>query len=94
MKSIWKFQMEVTGRQELMLPAGSIPLTCQLQAEQLCLWAICDTDSSLPREKFVFWIFGTGHPLLEMLPGMYMGTVQLSGGSLVFHIFLEQNGQR
>lgn len=66
-------------------PEVNRPLTVQVQHGIPCLWIAVDQASR------VIWvrirIFGTGHPGIE--PDMdYVGTFQLHGGELVFHVFL------
>ena len=40
MKRIWKFVLEDVNLQHVEMPAGSRPLTVQVQADCLVLWAI------------------------------------------------------
>jgi hypothetical protein len=50
-----------------------------------CLWSVVDPESG--RVQVCVRIFGTGH---EGVTGDmdYVGTFQIDGGSLVFHVFL------
>jgi hypothetical protein len=62
-----------------------------MQAEVACIWALVDTERPTVDRKF--WMFGTGHPIDERdveLDALYfIDTVQLLGGTLVFHVFEE-----
>lgn len=43
MRTIWKYPLEATDHQELMIPSGAKILDAQFQAGQLCLWAMVNT---------------------------------------------------
>ena len=86
MKSIWKYPLEIADSQIILMPEGAHLLCVQAQREQLCLWAI--VDSNAPREKRMFRIHGTGHELPDDIGNyIYIGTVQQEGGHLVWHVF-------
>lgn len=84
MNTIWKFPFEVVDELTLTMPYGSRILTVQMQGEQPCLWALVNPSNSPDLRDFR--IFGTGHPVPEDV-GPYIGTFQLHGGALVFHMF-------
>ena len=86
-KTIWKFELKTTDTQKLEMPVGAEILTVQAQNERPCLWALVDPTEK--KETRLFDIFGTGHPIhCDMSIGRrYIGTYQLNGGSLVFHVF-------
>ena len=97
MKTIWKFPLEVTDEQTVMMPKGAEILSAHVQVsvdvdaahESVCLWALVDTDAKL--QKRVVEIFGTGNPI--DIPGVthkFIGTVQMRGGSLVWHVFEQE----
>lgn len=86
MKTIWKFELKVTDHQTIKLPKEADILSVQSQNETVCLWALVNPKNEL--EDRYFEIFGTGHPIaLETTLKEYVGTFQLHGGSLVFHLF-------
>ncbi len=86
MALIWKFPIQVTAWQSVMIPAGSQVLSCQFQREQLCLWALVDPEREA--EERTVYVVGTGHGLPDMSLG-FIGTVQMLGGSLIFHVFMK-----
>jgi hypothetical protein len=66
------------------------------------IWALVSPNNT--PNKRIFRVIGTGHPIKEVVPPSskpyemrlpqrlrYVGTIQLSGGELVFHIFEEIN---
>ena len=83
MKTIFKYQLEVTGTQVIKLPKGADPFTAQFQGEQLCVWAAIDTEEEL--EDREFRIIGTGEPLDLSGVFRFLNTVQQ--GPFVWHIF-------
>jgi hypothetical protein len=85
MKTIWKYPLGDTFPKSIMMPCGAKVLTVQMQGRQLQLWALVDPNQ--PYEPRRFSVFGTGWE--SEISGTYIGTFQLDGGSLVFHVFEE-----
>lgn len=86
MKTIHKWQLEITDRQVLKMPCRPMILTVQIQSGILCLWAKVDTDE--PTKEYTVLIFGTGNELPVSGWGYgYIGTIQQYGG--VWHVFIE-----
>lgn len=87
MKAIYKYQLGVTDVQTVELPAGAKVLSVGTQRESIFAWALVNTDRDTEPRTFV--IKGTGHPIEsgELDDTRFIGTVMLSGGALVFHIF-------
>lgn len=84
---IYKYELQVTGNQNIMLPIGSKILTVQNQNEKACLWALVDPNNETEGRHIE--IFGTGHPVLSDMgtDRVYISTFQMHGGQLVFHAF-------
>lgn len=85
MKTIWKYPLQPTQR--LPLPKGAKILSAQLQNDEICIWVLLDTENLT--QEVPIWIFGTGHEVPKNLNLEFIGTVQLMGGGLVFHVFQE-----
>jgi hypothetical protein len=83
MKTIHKFLLELTDWQEIAMPVGAEILTLQTQSEIPCIWALCDTTKPVVSRHFA--TRGTGHPLPDNCID-YIGTYQLQGGRMVFHV--------
>ena len=81
---IWKWEIAVTDRQEVMMPAGAKLLDVQMQNSQCCIWALCDEKAPKVARKIA--IYGTGNPMPDA-PGEHIATFQMEGGALVFHAF-------
>ena len=80
--TIWKWLLlpETT----IYMPIGAKLLTVQLQHGEPQLWAM--VDAGAPKEVRTFRTYGTGHDLPDE-PGQYVGTFQMLGGNLAFHVF-------
>lgn len=83
-KTIWKFELSGDHVQQVEMPDGAAIVCLQLQGGSPCIWAMVNPEAN--RVKRTFEIFGTGHPVPEATR-MYVGTYQIYGGSLVFHVF-------
>lgn len=87
---IWKWTLAVTDVQTIQMPVGATVLTVQVQGEEPQIWALVDeTIHRYTSRKFA--AYGTGNPMPDGDPGRYVGTYQIHGGALVFHVF-EQKG--
>lgn len=86
-KTVWKTVLNVADIQDIEVPIGSIFLTAREQREELCVWYRCDPFA--PKVSIRIAIIGTGHSAPD--DGLYIGTGQLHGGSLVFHVFADRN---
>lgn len=87
MKSIWKYELKITDEQNVSMKEGAEILSVDVQRETICLWAI--VNPSAKAVDRTFRVFGTGHPIHDTMleSSLFLGTVQLRGGSLVFHVF-------
>jgi hypothetical protein len=83
MMSIWKFPLAVVDDQIIEMPRGQF-LTIATQGGMPQLWALVDTDSKKTKRRLR--TYGTGHPVDGDI-GAFLGTYQLDGGALVFHVF-------
>lgn len=91
-KTIWKFPLEFHDTQELSLPTGAMPLSIAVQRGKICLWMLVDQEEKRKVQRKAF-VIGTGHVLaheIGIMDCVFVGTVLLDQGSLVFHVFLEQ----
>ena len=68
------------------MSAGAQVLCVQVQNATPCIWALVDIEAKKTLRTFA--TYGTGHQH-ESIPGRYVGTYQLEGGALVFHVFDE-----
>lgn len=86
MKTIYKYETYVDDKVIITMPAGAKILAVQSQNNIPCIWAEVETEA--PTEDRIFEFFGTGQALNSVgNKRKYIGTFQLSGGMLVFHLF-------
>ena len=92
MKAIWKYTLE-PGHTQLDIPAGGQVLSAQVQHGELRIWVLVDPSEPLVVREFS--VYGTGHKVPDD-PGYlkaFIGTVQMAGGSLIFHVFETASGK-
>ena len=85
MKTIWKFELEITRNQVVAMPLGERVLSVGEQDGRLFVWALVDTDAEMM--SVPFFVAGTGHQVNESSQWEFIDTVQMSNG-LVWHVFM------
>lgn len=85
--TIWKFELSIDDEIVVQMPEGARILSVQTQGGPIpMLWAV--VDPTAPKVKRRLILRGTGHPMsLEDAILPFIGTFQLQGGALVFHLF-------
>ena len=86
-KRIWKYELDTVGDQIVIMPAGAQILSCQIQDDRPCLWVM--TEPGLEEKERLIEMISTGSSVRETLyvGRVFIDTIQLHGGSLVFHVF-------
>lgn len=82
MTTIYKYFLNVTDQQYLVMPKFATILAVQIQYDKICLWALIETENE-PLDRRDIRIYGTGNPITG--DKRYIGTVQM--GPLVWHVF-------
>ncbi len=85
---IWKFDLEITDTQHVILPMDARLLSVGNQRGNLCLWAIVNPVKAM--ETRCIEIIGTGNPI-EKLVGFhreFLGTIVID--PFVWHVFERQ----
>ena len=87
MKTIYKYNLQVTDVQQVQLPKEAKILCVQTQRGEPQLWA--EVESGATPEARTIEIFGTGHPISQEMgqSRRYISTFQMENGSLVFHAY-------
>lgn len=83
---IWKYELQCVGEQDIEVPYGTEVLCVQAQGGKPCVWAVVD-EKETRKEVRTFLTYGTGHEHAVIDASEYIGTFQLQGGKLVFHVF-------
>jgi len=85
MKTIYKYQIEITDEQSISLPAEAEILSVVAKDDDVFIYAMLDTNA-LDCKPRRLAIFGTGNPIPEDYI-RFIGTVTTHEGRLVWHIF-------
>ena len=83
--TIYKYELEVTDEQIVLLPKEAKILCVQEQHGGPKLWALLNPEE--PLEPRLIRTCGTGHLIKDIKRLHYLGTYQLHNGTLVFHVF-------
>lgn len=85
-KQIWKFEIDKNNI-IIEMPKDAEILTVQPQNGQICIWALVTPDNV--KESRYFEVYATGHTIrYDMgVERKYIGTIQIDGGSWVWHLF-------
>ena len=81
---IWKYTLGISDEQTIQMPKGGQILTVQTQNEIPQIWVLVNPENDTEPRKIK--IIGTGHNI-EYFNGKYIGTFQMSNGTLIFHAF-------
>lgn len=84
--SVFKYELPMDDWVSVTMPEGAESLCVQVQHGKPCLWARVTVGASPAVHHFR--IAGTGHNLGSNV-GRHIGSFQLAGGELVFHVFAE-----
>lgn len=82
MRAIWKYPVSA-GAFELEMPADAAVLSVQTQGQEPVMWALVDPQASKQIRHFI--TLPTGGEVPDGC-GRFVGTFQLMGGALVFHL--------
>lgn len=83
MRRVYKFPFGVDDDVTLTMPRDAEIVHVDAQQGVPCVWARVDPDADLVDRRFR--LAGTGHDLPDGLT--HVGSFQLAGGALVFHLF-------
>lgn len=93
MKTIYKYTLGVTDMNAIPMPFGAEILSVQVQNGSPQIWALVEKNA-VPFTRY-FATVGTGNPFEteykdefgDQVKPKFIGTYQLEGGKLVFHVF-------
>jgi hypothetical protein len=84
MQTIHKYPFTSLGSFTLELPEDFLSLSVEVQNGVPCLWALVNTGK--PKRVYRFRVFGTGHPIPDVLGGCdHIATFQMP--PYVWHLF-------
>ena len=82
---VFRYHVPVDDNLTIDLPVGARILTVQEQCGYPYIWALVNPDA--PIERRTFRLAGTCNTIECHGELLYVGTFQLRGGALVFHMF-------
>ena len=82
---IYKYPVPVADEFSIQVPEAARLLDVQVQRGSVQLWAMVAPDARMVTRKFA--LRGTGHDASGLGFAAHVGTFQLDGGALVFHLF-------
>lgn len=86
MKTIFKYPVQMSEDFTIHAPRGAQFFAVQVQGNEVQMWARVDPEQQ--EVLYRFGVHGTGHYLNDFTNNApHIGTFQLSGGQLVFHLF-------
>jgi hypothetical protein len=86
MKTIYKYDLRISDSQYIDLPINSEILSVKNQGNNLCLWALVDTDED-SKITYEIGIFGTGNEIYDNTTFKeFIDTCVMPNG-LVWHLF-------
>lgn len=83
MRTIWKYELEITDHQQIKMPGPAVPMAVMKQGNRVCLWA--EVDPSLKDNIYEVFIVGTGRPVPQFSNAKYTGSV--IDGPFVWHVW-------
>ena len=87
-KTIWKFEVPVTDRARVAMPAGARVLSVEIGKGLGVVWLWAEVDPAADVGDRGFRVVGTGNPLPEGVEDMrFLGTVL--DGPFVWHVYEE-----
>lgn len=87
MRAIWKFEAPVGDHFAIEMPVDAEILTVQVQRGVPMIWALVSPGAPVAARKFR--LVGTGSEIGDNERLRYVGSYQLMGGGIVFHLFEE-----
>jgi len=85
MKRVFKYQVPLQDKFTIDLPKGSQVLSVGVQSKTAFIWTLIDDEEPIIESR-KFRLSGTGHPITDKC-FIFIGTFQLDGGALIFHLF-------
>ncbi len=86
MKKIYKYGLEITDTQDLLIVGFREVLSVTVQYGNLALYAVVDTEDP-KTTSIAISIRGTGHNYDLDSSWTFLGTHQMAGGNLIWHVW-------
>ena len=86
MRTIYKYEVSLSNAVGIDIPGFVQWLHVGVQYDVVVVWAVVDTDKPMATQRL--HVRGTGHEMTGE-EAEHIGSVQLAGGALVFHVFAD-----
>ena len=83
---VWKYQLQIEDKFMIRMPSGAQILRFDIQTGTPVIWVAVDDIEPLVERHFI--LVGTGH-YFDAHDLLYMGTIQMNEGTLIWHLFEE-----
>jgi len=83
--TVWKFSIPAGSEFSVIMPVSAQVLCVDVQFGDPQMWCLCNPIEERAPRKFL--LTGTGHLREDLEGARYIGTFQLQGDALVFHLF-------
>ena len=94
MNAIYKYELSGDTPQTILLPISSTVLSVVEQNEKIVMYALVDNETQGKMQAKIL-LLGTGQTFDNTLDGYtFLNTVNLLGGSLMLHVFVEKGGSQ
>jgi len=87
MSTIHKFELKITDRQVIEIPGFVRVISVLNQRERLVVYAEVKPQERERKGKVEFAVIGTGNPMLDGANWRFVGSVSMSNGDLIWHVF-------
>jgi hypothetical protein len=85
-RRVYKYELPVDDHVIVDMPVGAKVFSVHEQYGNVCVWALIDPCENRTQKRS-FRIAGTGHPIEYDDRLVFIGSVFMHSGSLVFHVF-------
>lgn len=82
---IFKYTVPLSDDDLVQMPKGATIISVQTQNGIPMMWALVDETQPLIQRRL--YLRGTGHEMRDAVGKPFIGTFQIQGGVLVFHLF-------
>lgn len=83
-RRVFKYDVQPVDEFTVSIPVGATVLSVQAQGHEVKMWA--EVDDANEEMNVKFYVVGTGHAIPDEAR-TFIGTFQMYGGGLVFHLY-------
>lgn len=93
MRTIHKYVLPIEDETFIAMPQNAKVLSVRVQRGLPVVWALVDPRQRVHTKQW-FFVLGTGNPVDFDVTGDFLGTIQMHGGDLVFHVWHNGEGMK